>query len=77
MKMQAVYRHVEPDVEVVDIDGCHLILAGTKAFFFHLFKTMNCEEKAKQELYPYLLPEIKKAKEKAAAAAKQTAAQSL
>lgn len=62
--LKAIPQYVEPEIEAVDVDGCHLILTGAKAWFFHLFKSMKCEEAAIRELYPYLLDDIRRAKEK-------------
>ena len=49
------YEHVEPEPLWIDFDGDHIRLTGTLAFFYRLFKTMDCEEKAQTELYPWLM----------------------
>ena len=62
--LTAEARFVDPEIEPVDVDGCHLILTGAKAWFFRLFRTMDCTEAAVRELYPYLLEDIQRVKEK-------------
>lgn len=55
---------VEQQMECIDVDGVHLILMDGRAFFYHLFATIDGPERAIEVLYPYLLPDIRKAKAK-------------
>ncbi len=60
------FQHVEPDILPIDFEGEHLLLRGPLAWFYKLFQSMDCEEKAVRELYPWLM-EAKRNKVKAAA----------
>lgn len=71
MKKQApqykvTFQHVEPDIEPVDFEGVHMILRGPLAWFYRLFKTMECEEAAVRELWPWLVTEKKRTLERQA-----------
>ena len=71
------FQHVEPDVLPIDFQGVHMLIEGPLAWFYRLFQSMDCEEKAVRELYPWLMAAKKKwleRKEKAANAPQQTAA---
>lgn len=65
MEYTVKYQHVEPPVQAVTFNGQRLILRGTLAWFFRLFKTMDCEDAAIMELYPWLMAELKRSNEKA------------
>ena len=67
------FHQVEPDIMPIDFDGAHLILTGPLAWFYRLFQSMDCEEAAVRELYPWLL----EAKRKAVPVAKQNTAPTL
>lgn len=67
------FRQVQPDILPIDFEGAHLILTGPLAWFYGLFMSMDCEEKARQELYPWL----KEAKRKAVSVPQQNTAPSL
>lgn len=67
------FRQVQPDILPIDFEGAHLILTGSLAWFYGLFMSMDCEEKARKELYPWLM----EAKRKAASAPQLNAAPSL
>ena len=61
MELTAEIREVENDIIVpIDFEGVHLILTGPIAWFYRLFQTINCEEAARRELYPWLMAEKKK-----------------
>ena len=57
MEYTVKFNHVEPDIQTVDFQGKRLVLTGTLAWFFRLFKSMKCEEEAVRELYPWLMEE--------------------
>lgn len=76
MEMSVQWQKAEPDILPIDFQGTHLILTGTLAWFYRLFQTMNCEEAAVRELYPWLM-EAKRNKEKAVSAPQQNTAPSL
>ena len=65
MELTVEYKHVEPPVQAVTVNGQRLILRGTLAWFFRLFKTMDCEEAAIRELYPWLAEELNRSNKKA------------
>ena len=65
------FQQVEPEPMWIDFDGAHFKITGPLAFFYRMFKTMECEDKAQQELYPWLM-----AVKKAATAPQQITAQS-
>jgi len=71
MEYNVKIQLTDPDIEPVTIDGVHFILRGKLAWFYRLFRTMDCEEKAIRELWPYLMAE----KQKAVSVAKQNTAQ--
>ena len=54
MELTPEFRQVAPEIEPIDFEGVHLILEGSLAFFYRLFRTMDCEEAARRELYPWL-----------------------
>ena len=54
-ELTAEFVHVEPDIMPIDFEGVHMILEGNLAWFYRLFKTMDCEEAAQRELYPWLM----------------------
>ena len=58
--MTAEFVHVEPDIEPIDFEGAHIILTGALAWFYRLFRVMECEEAAQRELYPWLCEAKKK-----------------
>ena len=64
IKLRGEINCVEQQMEFVDVDGVHLILTDGRAFFYHMFATMDGPERAIEVLYPLLLPDIRKAKEK-------------
>lgn len=71
---KVTFQHVEPDIEPVDFEGVHLILRGPLAWFWRLFKTMECEEAATRELWPWLVTEKKRTLERQAALANKSGA---
>lgn len=71
---KVTFRHVEPDIEPVDFEGVHMILRGPLAWFWKLFKTMECEEAATRELWPWLMAEKKRTLEHQAQLAKKSGA---
>ena len=52
-----IYNAVEPPIRPVDFEGVHMLLDGTLAFFYNMFANFYSEERAQQELYPFLLAE--------------------
>ena len=60
MEMTVQYNHVESEPIWIDFEGAHFPITGNLAFFYRLFKTMKCEEQARQELYPWLMAEKNK-----------------
>ena len=54
MELTATFQPVEPEPEYIDFDGVHFPIFGTLAFFYRLFRTMDCLEAAERELFPYL-----------------------
>lgn len=71
MELTPVFNQVEPEIEPVDFEGTHLILEGALAWFYRLFRIMDCEEAAQRELYPWL----KEAKRKSGITTPDNAAQ--
>ena len=61
MEYTVTFRKAEPDIMPIDFEGTHLILTGTLAWFYRLFLTMDCEEAAVRELWPFLMAEKNKA----------------
>ena len=59
------YRQSDPEIEPIDFDGYHFILTGPLAWFYRLFKSMDCEDAAVRELWPWLIAEKNKAIERA------------
>ena len=55
MELTAEFRQTTPEIEPIDFEGTHIILTGSLAWFYRLFKTMDCEEAARRELYPWLM----------------------
>ena len=55
MEYHVTYQQAEPDPIWLDVEGVHFPIFGALAFFYHLFQTMECEEKAMKELYPWIM----------------------
>lgn len=70
MELTPEFRQVAPEIEPIDFEGVHLILEGPLAWFYRLFRTMDCEEAARRELYPWL----KEAKKKSGISTPENAA---
>ena len=60
MEYHVTYQQAEPEPIWIDFEGAHFCLTGTLAFFYRLFQTMDCEDKAQTELYPWLKAAKKK-----------------
>ena len=73
--IRVIYETVEPEVQVCEYLGEHLVLTGPLAFLYRGFKTMKGEDHAQRELAPWLNVEVEK--KKAAIALQQIAAQTL
>lgn len=55
MEYHVTFQQAEPEPIWIDFEGAHIRLTGTLAFFYRLFREMECEEKAQTELYPWLM----------------------
>ena len=73
--IRVIYETVEPEVQVCEYLGEHLVLTGPLAFLYRGHKVMFGEEKAQINLGPWLTAEVEK--KKAAIARQQIAAQVL
>ena len=49
-----IFQQATPDIEPIDFEGVHLILEDNLAWFYRFFRTNDCEEAARRELYPWL-----------------------
>lgn len=56
---RVMYKQAEPEPMWIDFEGAHIKITGTLAFFYRMFKVMDCEDKAQRELYPWLM-DVKK-----------------
>ena len=65
------YQQVEPEPIWLDFEGTHIKITGPLAFLYNAFKVVYCEERARQELQPWLMA----VKAKTATAPQQIAAQ--